>query len=270
MQKNNARALDQFYTQPKVSEIFFKKLLTYINASEFYFIEPSAGNGAFSDLLQLNGFNFEAFDLEPKKSYIKQQDFFDYNFTPSDNNKKIVVLGNPPFGKNASLALRFFNKSATFSNIIAFILPATFKKTSIQKRMALNFHLIYEEDTPSNAFIFEGNDYNVPCVFQIWEKQNYQRIYESPLSTSDFIFLKTGLNADLAFQRVGANAGKITFSPKCVEKNVNSHFFLKFKSKKIMRKFLKCDFTAFKLCTAGCPSISKNEILYVWNNSKDN
>jgi len=266
MQANNARALDQFYTHPYVSEGCFKKLLTCINASETHFIEPSAGNGAFSDLLQLSGFEFEALDLEPKKSYIKQQDFFDYSPAPSDSGKKIVVVGNPPFGKNASLALRFFNKSAAFCDMIAFILPATFKKPSIQKKMALNFHLIHEEDTPYNAFIFEGNSYNVPCVFQIWEKRDRERVHSSAPSTSDFAFVKTALNADLAFQRVGAYAGKTTLAPECAEKNPNSHFFLKFKTKKAMKEFLKCDFTAFKLCTAGCPSISKSEILHIWNN----
>ena len=267
MQGNNARALDQFYTHPYVSEIFFKKLISLLpNALENRFIEPSAGNGAFSDLLLSSGLDFEALDLDPRKPYIKQQDFFDYS--PVDSDKKIVVVGNPPFGKNASLALRFFNKSSEFCDVIAFILPATFKKQSIQKKMALNFHLVHEEDTPYNSFIFEGNSYNVPCVFQIWEKRDGERVYSSPPSTSDFAFVKTALNADLAFQRVGAYAGKTTLAPECADKNPNSHFFLKFRTRKALKEFLKCDFTTFKLCTAGCPSISKSEILHIWNNKR--
>ena len=37
----------------------------------------------------------------------------------------------PPFGKVSSLAIRFFNKCAQFSDVIAFIIPRTFNKVSV-------------------------------------------------------------------------------------------------------------------------------------------
>jgi len=70
--------------------------------------------------------------------------FFD--FIPE--NKKYIVIGNPPFGKNSSLVINFFNKSAEFADVITFILPKTFKRVSIQNKLNLNFILIYNEDIP--------------------------------------------------------------------------------------------------------------------------
>ena len=51
-------------------------------------------------------------------------------------------LGNPPFGKNCSLAIKFFNKAAEFADLIAFIIPRTFKRISIQNKLNLNFSFI--------------------------------------------------------------------------------------------------------------------------------
>lgn len=262
----SARQLDQFYTSPQIAQRCFEKLLEKLDSDikDTLFIEPSAGDGAFSDLL-LNKCSFEALDIDPKKEYIKRQDFFQFE---APSHSRIVVVGNPPFGKNSSLALRFFNKSAEFAHLIAFVLPATFKKMSLQNKMDMNFHLIHEEDTPSNSFIFEGNSYDVPCVFQIWEKRQSKREAIITPKTTDFAFVNNALDCDIAFQRVGANAGKITIAPLCHDKNPNSHLFIKFRTKKIMHAFIKCDFTRHKLSTAGCPSISKSEILFTWNGVK--
>ena len=81
-----------------------------------------------------------------------KQDFFDY-FPPS-NKTNILVIGNPPFGRVSSLAIKFFNYSAKWANVIAFIIPRTFRKTSIQNKLNNNFHLIYDEEIP-----------NKPCCF---------------------------------------------------------------------------------------------------------
>ena len=61
-------------------------------------------------------------------------------------------------------------KSCNFCNSISFILPKSFKKDSLKKSFPLNFHLIYEGDLPDKSFLVDGVEYDVPCVFQIWEK----------------------------------------------------------------------------------------------------
>ena len=81
-----------------------------------------------------------------------------------------MVIGNPPFGKISSFAVRFFNKSAEYAEVIAFIVPRTFKRVSVQNRLNLNFHLIYNEDLPMKPCCFEPK-MGAKCCFQIWKKK---------------------------------------------------------------------------------------------------
>ena len=46
-------------------------------------------------------------DIEPKEKDIIKINFFDYK---PEEDKKYLVIGNPPFGKVSSLAVKFFNK----------------------------------------------------------------------------------------------------------------------------------------------------------------
>lgn len=66
-----------------------------------------------------------ACDIDPQGDGIVKLDFFDFELPYDD---RVVVVGNPPFGRNSSLAIRFFNKAACGAEIIAFIVPRSFKK----------------------------------------------------------------------------------------------------------------------------------------------
>jgi len=86
-------------------------------------------------------------------------------FKPKEN-KKYLIIGNPPFGRSSSIAIKFFNKAALFSDCIAFILPRTFKRVSIQNRLDLNFSLIYTKDLPVKPCCFIPK-MEAKCCFQI-------------------------------------------------------------------------------------------------------
>ena len=45
------------------------------------------------------------------------------------------------------MAIKFFNYTAKFSQVIAFIIPKTFRK-NIQNKLDLNFHLLSDIDIP--------------------------------------------------------------------------------------------------------------------------
>ena len=108
----------------------------------------------------------EAIDLDPKSFDIKQQDFFSY--TPKE--QKIITIGNPPFGKRATLAIKFFNYASKFSDYIAFIVPLQFEKWSVQKNLNKDFKLIFSQILEPNSFIFSGKDCSIRCCFQIWTR----------------------------------------------------------------------------------------------------
>ena len=73
------------------------------------------------------------------------QDFLKY-FPHSNTFNKIHVIGNPPFGRQSSLAIKFIRHSAKFCNTISFILPKSFKKDSMRNKVPLDFHLIHEKE----------------------------------------------------------------------------------------------------------------------------
>ena len=160
--------LDQYYTKHSIAEACIDKL--DLNAYDLI-IEPSAGAGAFSQYLPKN--KLIAIDIEPGDASAIKMDFLD---TRPPLNYKYLVIGNPPFGKNSSLAKKFFNHAASFADVIGFILPRTFRKAKTQNRLNKNFHLISEEILPANSFhLPSGEEFDVSCVFQIWEKRSEER-----------------------------------------------------------------------------------------------
>jgi len=202
-----ANDLDQFYTNVDVVE----KCLEGISFDDYDIVlEPSAGSGSFLNLLPKD--KRQGLDLEPAHDEVIKQDFFD--FVP-DSSKKYYVVGNPPFGKNSSLAVKFFNKSAKFADKIAFIIPRTFRKEEFQNKLDLNFHLVREELLPEESFHTPmGEAYKVPCVFQIWEKRNTKREKVEVLRThEDFEFLSPQ-DYDFVLRDVVVNVNGSTYKSK--------------------------------------------------------
>lgn len=211
----NTNGLDQFYTNKDIAISCFKTLSQQVNLDKYdHILEPSAGDGSF--YLLLDNKKRIGIDLDPQCDGLIKMNYFDY--IPFD--KKYLVIGNPPFGRISSLAVKFFNKSATFADCIAFIIPRTFKRVSIQNQLDLNFHLIYNEDLPLKPCCFTPK-MTAKCCFQIWKKSDITRscvVYDK--KHADFTFMKHGprdlnnqptppKNADFVIKAYGSNCGKI-------------------------------------------------------------
>ena len=253
--------LDQFYTNDNIAKKCYDAIWKIFNKSDFdLFLEPSAGTGAFFKLFPIN--IRIGLDLDPKMDEVQHCDFFKFE---APENKNIITIGNPPFGRVSSDAIKFFNKAAEFSKVIAFIIPKTFKKNSLQNKLNLNFKLKSSIDLPKNSFLFNNKPYDVPCCFQIWEKSNIPRkIKNLPIDNDFFIFVKKN-EADFAVRRVGGRAGKAT--EDILELSESSHYFLKMKTKKINKNkiidiFNSVDYSKVSNSTAGVKSISKPELIY--------
>lgn len=246
-------SLDQFYTSPAVAKYCFDKLKLNIDIDKYDFIEPSAGSGSFSSLIPCT-----AFDLDPKALNIFKQDFLTLNLKAG----KYCFFGNPPFGKNSSLAVKFFNKSALYGEVVAFILPRTFRKTSIHDKLDLNFRLIFDEDLPKNSFIYEGKPYDVPCCFQIWIKGFPKRKKSKALISRHFTFTDRP-NADIIIRRVGGRSGKAFKVVGAISKE--SNYFIKFNKRISINKAISAinaiDFQDIVNSTAGVRSLSKSELI---------
>lgn len=229
---------------------------THFDPNKLVFVEPSAGRGAFSRLFPRGSV---AYDIDPQGPGIIKADFLS---TPLPKAGRVAVVGNPPFGKNASMAVKFFNHAATKAEVIAMIVPLTFQKVSVQNRLNLEFHCIAEKIVPQNAFVMCGNAKTIPTVFQIWEKRENRRVKNTlPTSHPDFNFT-CAESATFAIRRVGAYAGKVHQNFSLEE---SSNYFMSANTAGVEFVFSSIDFGPVARRTAGNPSLSKTELvdLYV-------
>ena len=259
--------IDKYYTKDIVVELCLNLVKKYIEINtDDLIVEPSAGNGSFITGIKSLISNYRFYDLEPANNEIIKQDYllYDYGIVKNTYNK-IHIIGNPPFGRQSSFAIKFIKKSCEFCDSVSFILPKSFKKDSLKKTFPLNFHLIFEIDLPDKSFLVDGVEHNVPCIFQIWEKKNVNRIVNEKLEPNNFIFVEKTENPDISFRRVGVNAG--TIDKKINEKSVQSHYFIKFiNGKSITDNINKLSTITYDFNnTVGPKSISKQELIFKFN-----
>jgi len=257
--------IDKYYTKTSVVKQCIKLVKKYINISNNdLIIEPSAGNGSFIDKIKTLSSNYKFYDLEPEHNEVVKQDFLELNYKKlKDTN--IHIIGNPPFGRQASLAIKFIKKCCLFSNSISFILPKSFKKESMKKSFDKHYHLIYEIDLLENSFLVNGIESDVPCVFQIWQWKKELREEIDKKQPLQFTFVKKEDSPDISFRRVGVNAG--TIMKEINDKSFQSHYFIKFTNNKTIDenieklKLIKFNFNN----TVGPKSISKPELIDEFN-----
>lgn len=260
--------LDKYYTKEYVVNEcinLFKKKIS-INKKNDLIIEPSAGDGSFISYIKKISNNYIFYDIEPENDEITKQDYLTLDTKELKNKyKKIHVVGNPPFGRQSSLAIKFIKKSCEYCDTLSFILPKSFKKESLRKNIDEYFHLIEEIDLPEKSFLLNNTEHDVPCIFQIWKRENNKREIVEKLQPINFIFVDKNNNPDISFRRVGINAGKIDTNTE--DKNIQSHYFIKFINDKNITEILeKLKNIVYEFNnTVGPKSISKQELIYKFN-----
>lgn len=230
--KRDSTTHDKFYTKKEIAKSCIEAVSDIFDCKSFdIVIEPAAGNGSFSLLLP-EYFDKKiviAYDIEPEHESITRQNFLELSQEQIRcfGEKKTLVISNVPFGRQSTLAKQFIKQSCKFATVIAFVLPKSFKKYSMQKCFHLKWHKVFEKDLSENSFLVNGKDYDVPCIFQVWQKQ--ETIRESPdlVLPTGFAFVKKENEHDMIFRRVGVNAGKC-HSNQNTEFSEQSHYFIKF------------------------------------------
>ena len=255
------RANENFYTKKEIAKICIESLIeeNIIEPTDLV-IEPSAGDGAFIDYIKTLTDTYKFYDISPQNEEIMEEDFLKITLK---SEGKIHFVGNPPFGRQSSLAKKFIKKCSEFGNSISFILPKSFKKESYSKTFPLNFHLIHQSDLPKNSFTINGTDHDVPCVFQIWKRKNYDRQISVKEDPKNFKFVKKDELHDISVRRVGVYAGEINTETK--DKSVTSHYFIKFLDIGTINLeiFKRIKFPTDN--TVGPKSISKPELIKEFN-----
>ncbi|MBB2981610.1 MULTISPECIES: Eco57I restriction-modification methylase domain-containing protein [Burkholderiaceae] len=262
------RDLDQFYTNPQLAQRLFDELIADHLGDRWShgvrWLEPSCGTGAFLSLLPEDAIGV---DLDPKYLGAVQADFLNWTPRGTADDRPLVVVGNPPFKHD----IAFFNRSADLgAERIAFIVPRSWQKPSVQNKLARAFHLVHEEVLPLDAFIFEGQPAKVPTVFQVWERRDEQRALVVLHTThADFAFVPYSQRdtADFAIQRVGVHAGRVK-DLDAEHLGEGSHRFVRVTDRtqvaKVRADFEAIDWAPIKACVAGNPSIANGEMVQAY------
>jgi predicted RNA methylase len=259
--------IDKYYTKPNIVKQCIELVKTHINIlNNDLIIEPSAGNGSFIQNIKELSTNYKFYDLEPEHNEVYKQDFLEFDYKKiKQEYRNIHIIGNPPFGRQSSLAIKFIKHCCLFSNSISFILPKSFKKDSMKKHFDKHYHLIYEIDLLEYSFLVNGVETDVPCIFQIWQYKDEIRNKLEKKIPLKFNFVKKKDNPDISFRRVGVNAG--TIMKEINNKSFQSHYFIKFNNNKTIDenieklKLIKFNFNN----TVGPKSISKPELIDEFN-----
>lgn len=196
--------MGQFFTHPDTVEFCIQELQRRLpqKIQRYLFIEPSAGQGAFVEGLRSHKCKTIAVEADPvlAKEHsdlidiyapLQTQGFLGvpksqlYD-TKRVHSKQVVCIGNPPFsnpraegnnrGHFSNLALTFINHIASeqIADTIAFVLPASFRRPLLQKKVHKNLQVIADLDLNSNVPFLQNSASGLKpikknCVLLIWK-----------------------------------------------------------------------------------------------------
>lgn len=263
-QNNRQINKEQFFTQEETAaqiSYYLQRLPFFSNVTNI--IEPSAGDGVWLDYLPIT----EAYDIDPKHKDVTKADYLK---TSIPYRKGTLFVGNPPFGRRGSLALKFINKAANEADWIAFILPASFGKRTLQNSVHQNLHLIHQSHLFDEKFRLDDGEKVIRTVFQIWERRDYPRTkIEIKLTTDDFTFT-TPENAHFAYVTHGYSHGKIK-EDNLQNLTTTTHSFIKVTEgldpDVIKERLQNIDFRRWSQFSTNQPVISRAEIVELYEES---
>lgn len=170
-QKRAAAAADQYFTRPSVA----RKCLDHLEAllgpditPHASWVEPSAGNGAFLDFLLAREWDTWAGDIHPQHERVVKHDYLSQPLPDTKPGNRVIVVGNPPFGKKSKLATDFVNRGLAHGGLVGMIVPIQLRKWSAQQHVNRCARLLMDLDLPEDAFLFLGQPYSLRCCFQVW------------------------------------------------------------------------------------------------------
>jgi len=226
-------------------------------------LEPAGGTGSFVDALVNHGVdNVLALDKYPKHPDVVLQDFLQWKAPRQD----LVTISNPPFGRNNALSVPFFNHAAEFSEYIAFLVPRSWRKWSVQNRLDTRFHLVLDVDVAVQyedvlgAKIAKRND--LRTCFQIWEKRLELRPVIA-VPDNGFIQKSSPNDADLAMRVFGYGCG--TVMNDFPRQPNTTLMFLRVLNKSIESALQDLDYERFSINTAYTRALSFQEINFLIN-----
>ena len=256
---------EQFYTPQALALTLTKQIEPLVGGlKRKLVIEPAGGTGAFIKAAkELGATKVLSFDIEPKSDGVQLGNFLEADLAGING---AITISNPPFGRNNSLSIPFFNKAAKHSDYIAFIVPRSWRKWSVINRLDRNFHLVHDEDLSIDYVDDLGEmvwqKSNLRTCFQLWQRQDTER---ELIKVQDLGLVSkvSPEQADVAITVFGYSCGLVRTE---FERAPNSTvMFLKIHDERVLGALKSADFSRFYRNTAYTEALSLQEIRFLLN-----
>jgi predicted RNA methylase len=260
---------EQYYTPRDLASSLVSKVERLVSDfSSRIVLEPAGGTGAFVEAAKAFGAKkVLSVDIEPKHSDVSKGNYLE----SSMKFKDAITISNPPFGRNNSLSIPFFNRAADHSEYIAFIVPRSWRKWSVINRLDRRFHLIHDEELSidyvddSHTLISHKN--NLKTCFQIWQRQETLREIVK-VEDKGFVTKVKPEEADIALTVFGFSCGKV--NTEFERKSNTTRMFLKLNHPKALKALQTVNFQRFSKNTAYTEALSFQEINFLLNEELGN
>lgn len=256
---------EQYYTPAETALSVLARSLKHVeDASQKVFLEPAGGSGAFIDAAFELGFSkVVSMDIEPKHPRVEEADFLRSKLDISN----AICVSNPPFGRNNSLSIPFFNHAAKFSELIAFIVPRSWRKWSVLNRLDLRFQLVDDWDLEID-YVDEFGKHshgvgNLRTCVQVWRRSDTSM--RAPVKIPDHgLIEKTSPElADVSFTLFGYGCGTVREDFPRVKNSTQA--FFKLHHPRAMEALQSVDFSRFYNHTAYTEALGLQEINFLLN-----
>lgn len=169
---------DKYYTSVEVANKCWNYVIDSIgkeNISEI--IEPSVGNGAF---LNFDITPNKVYDIEPECEDICKEkgiELIKGNYLCEEIEYKSgrLIIGNPPYGIHMSLAQKFYKKSCSIGDYVAFILPISQLNNT---QSLFEFNLVQSIDLGLQNY----TDRELHCCFNIYQRPTNGKLNKKEVS----------------------------------------------------------------------------------------
>lgn len=256
---------EQYYTPRETARSVMERVLTHVeDFQKRAFLEPAAGTGTFLEAAKIFGFaSIVAFDSEPKHPEIQKQSFLEADLSLSG----AVCITNPPFGRNNSLSIPFFNLAAIYCDVIAFIVPRSWRKWTIINKLNREFRLVDDWNLQVDYLDEHGKEShgagNLRTCVQVWKRdsQALRRLVKIP--DHGLIVKTTPAKADVSFTLFGYGCG--TVKQKFSRVSNTTQAFFKLHHSDALKALQSVDYSLFYQHTAYVQALSMQEINFLLN-----
>ena len=194
------------------------------------------------------------------------------------NIDDVVVIMNPPYGKNANLAIEMLNKAKEVSNKIIAILPKTIRKTGTFNRVDPYLHLVDDQSNPIDTF---GRGLHT-CTQRYEVRKTKRELisrYTPDMVKDDFEFT-TKEKGQYCMPRVGRyGTGEIIPRDKdnghkknYDERSSGTTYYLNIKKPSVLKRLKECyaEFQQAARDVVGANSLGKDDLIRIYLKHKNN